>query len=196
MLTRWEDFVRDAFDRTTEDSHVQFLKERLEQGWRLISAETFAGTEPRGYDLMLEYNRNLEPTVVPHSDAFTEWSVQNGIRMGSDASEVHRFSWVLEDRLAEEKARVGNDFFESVLVEVIHELAPPLAVQSIVNVQRNRSAEGESRWMVHTRITSTLVTVLGMLLALGYETREAAEITDRALTEYAVKQLRPLPMGT
>lgn len=188
MGSSWERFVADAIDGVPDDPYTRLLREKLEDGSRIVRVN-FVNSDGMGktpeYLLILEHEKHLSEMKIPHSDSLVRFMRQNRIRMETVEEEVQRAATLLHERFDAISSEFGDDSFESVLLHEVRHLAPPNASRKISNTLAEKDGMDE-RWERARRDVRHVVVDLLRFLAddLGYEPVRSGDILDRALAMY------------
>lgn len=189
MTSVWKEFVTSALRPPPDNPYVRLLREKLGQDARVIRINTLVEESKglTGYLVILEHRKHLSELRLPHSDAFTRWSLETGARMASIDEEAARFARLLQDRFAPCSREVGQDYFRSVLHEVLHQLAPPRTLERLACVSEYRACAGEAKARVHDCIDAILIQLVKELgEALHYSEKESSSILDAAFALHVV----------
>ena len=183
MTATWDQLVAGAVAGPADDAYVQFLRERLAAGARVIRVNFVP--DKAEYQVLLEQQQHLTPVRVPHCDSFTRWSFTTGRRMASVEEEIERLALVLRERFEPTEAEVGRDYLQSALWSWVREASPPRTSLIVQQTSVNKPNPGHSldraRVQIETIITE-LATALGR--GLGYENSLAGDLLDRSLGVY------------
>jgi hypothetical protein len=185
MSSDWESFIQHAAQGEQDDPHVRLLREKIAEGCTIVRANLVlrAGQSPE-YLIVLACNRRLSDIRIPHSDSFTRWSLETGLRMATPDEEAERFSILAEERLSPVEDRVGRDYLSAILCEQVQTLAPPISMGKLGRRPSHPPTNDDMRW----DITQRLLEILRLLArdlanALRYTPTEVASLLDRALAE-------------
>jgi hypothetical protein len=179
----WESFVHGAVTSAPDDPHVRLLRDRLRAGARVVRVHLVDGAAPE-YLVLLERLRELSEQRVPHSAAFTRWSLAEGVKM-ADEEEVGRFRLLLGEGFEPIELEAGEDRFKAVLLERIRSLAPPHAAAVAAKVTAYAAQEGRSMGRALRDLDGVLRARCSELVgALQYGEADAARILDRALAAW------------
>ena len=186
----WTTFVHDAVVGEPDDPHVRLLRDRLRSGTHVVGVHFVAGSVSE-YLVVLERLREISEQRIPHSRAFTRWSLAEGVQMATIDDEVQRFTLMLAEAFARISVEVGRDYFKSVLHERLRELRPSAVQGALKTIFTYNAETGPTK----ERIRRSLDTVLRercveLVTSLHYPETNAATILDRALASWIAKPPR------
>jgi hypothetical protein len=185
MRQTWHHFIHASLQGAADDPYVRLLRERLRTGSSVVRVHfESSGREPE-YRVLLSLHRQLSEMRVPHSDSFTRWSLEEGVRMASLEEEVSRFALLVKEEFEPVEEELGRDSFNSVLMEELRKLGPPKVQAHLVK----RHIMGVSEGRAKIRASSTVEAVLLVLVkdlgsSLRYDEAQVADILDAALARY------------
>jgi hypothetical protein len=187
MRERWHHFIHASLQGAADDPYVRLLRERLRSGSSVVRVHfesSGSGRTPE-YRVVLALHRQLSEMRVPHSDSFTRWSLEAGVRMASSEEEVARFTLRVKEQFQPMEGEHGRDLFNVVLVEGLRKLGPPRVQARLANLHVPGTVEGRAK----LRALSDLDNVLSRLAkelgaSLKYDEAQVADILDAALEHY------------
>lgn len=142
------------------------------------------GSAPE-YVVRLERLRELSEQRIPHSPAFTRWSLAEGVKMADDNEEVARFRVLLDEAFKPIEAEVGDDYFKTVLHERIKALGAPRASAMAAKVTTYGAEDGRTKDRTLRDFDDALRARCAELAGLlRYGESDAARILDRALAAW------------
>lgn len=187
MRQAWHQFVHQSLAGAPDDPPMRLLRARLRAGNSVVRVH-LEGSE---YRVLLSQHKQLSETRVPHSEAFTRWSLEAGVRLATPEEEARRFALLLRERLEPLEQEWGPQLFESVLAEHLRVLEPPRAKRLLegrpVPPGEGRQARQRAQRAIGAVLTER-VQELGK--ALKYEEAQAAELLDAALEHYMRERAR------
>jgi hypothetical protein len=186
MSRTWSSLIHDALAGVADDPYVRLLKERLKSGSQIvrIHLEAAAGQKPE-YVVVLSLHRHLSEMRLPHSEAFTNWSLEAGARMADEAEEAERMALLLHERFIPLLSELDPVHFEAIFVPYIHALAPPQASAAARQLQPFAAVDGRMRQQAIQQLEGVLVDLARMLgRALRYDEASTARILDSALARW------------
>jgi hypothetical protein len=168
------------------------LKERLRAGSEVVRIELAHAERGPEYLLILSLNRQLSQMRIPHSDAFTNWSLNEGARLADEEQEMHRFELLLHQRFAPLREELEASTFDALLIQHVRTLGPPRAS---VAVRKSRLApyealENRARQRALQRIEDVLMELARALgRSLRYDEAATSRILDGVLAEWMTQHL-------
>jgi len=184
MSSDWQIFVEAALQRPADDPHVRLLRERLSQGCSIVRVNVIQTAREPEYLIVLSCNQQLTETRVPHSESFTRFCLDAGVRMETLAEEALRFAIVARDRLLPIEQRTGRDYLSAILCEQISSLGAPRSVEKLADRPCYPPADSPTRWETTQAFLDALRELARDLSgALRYEPAQAADILDQALAD-------------
>jgi hypothetical protein len=185
MRQLWQHFIHASLQGAADDPYVRLLRERLRTGSSVVRVHFEGSGRAPEYRVLLSLNRQLSEMRVPHSDSFTRWSLEAGVRMASFEEEVSRFALRVKERFEPMEVERGRDFFNAVLVEELRKLGPPRVQVRLANLRVYGVGEGHAK----LRALSAFDTALSSLAkelgsSLKYDEAQVADILDAALERY------------
>lgn len=201
MTDSWTHFVANALRPPQDDPYVALLREKLHTGCRVVRVHVVvepARSEQPEYLVVLDCQQQLSEMRIPHSPAFTRWSLGDGIALASPEEESVRFSLLLTERWEPVILDHGKDLFQSTLVARAKKLGPPQAVAALGTYSLPVYEQSLAKVQVERSIDQALAASLWELAwDLHYEPGTAAAILDEALTRYLddLLQLRSILFG-
>jgi hypothetical protein len=184
--------IHDAVAGTADDPYVRLLKERLRAGSEVVRIQLENSDRGLEYVLILSLHRQLSEMRIPHSDAFTSWSLEAGARLTDEEQETHRFELLLDQRFFPLRNELGGDFFDSLLVHHVRTLAPPrsLAAAQKLRIPSFAAQEGKVRLRAVQRMEDVLMELARALgRSLRYDEAATSRILDGALARWMIQQL-------
>lgn len=107
-MSTWADFVRRTLAGEPDDAHVALLRTKLAMGHRVMQVRFERDEHGRPtYILLLERLHQLSELRVPHSSAFTRWSIGARIKMSARREEVQRFSLLVDELVGSLSTKLG-----------------------------------------------------------------------------------------
>ncbi|MDY7226745.1 hypothetical protein [Hyalangium rubrum] len=198
MARDWSSLIHEALAGVADDPYVRLLKERLRSGSQVVRISLVnSGSEPE-YVVILSLQRQLSEMRLPHSDAFTSWSLDAGARLTDEAQEMERFALLLDERFAPLREELEASSFDFLLVQhVVRELGPPrsaAAAQPLRLLPFVPPQESRTRLRAIQRIEDVLVNLARALgRSLRYDEAATSRILDGALLQWMNQHLH---MGT
>jgi len=183
MSRNWSSLIHDALTGVADDPYVRLLKERLKSGSQIvrIHLEDAAGQKPE-YVVVLSLHRHLSEMRLPHSEAFTNWSLEAGARMADEAEEAERVALVLQERFVPLLSELDPAHFEAIFVPYIRAVAPPKASEAARQLQPIGTVDGRVKKQALQQMEGVLVDLTRMLgRSLRYDEASTARILDSAL---------------
>jgi len=183
MSRNWSSLIHDALTGVADDPYVRLLKERLRSGSQIvrIHLEDAAGQKPE-YVVVLSLHRHLSEMRLPHSEAFTNWSLEAGARMADEAEEAERVALVLHERFVPLLSELDPAHFEAIFVPYIRAVAPPKASEAARQLQPIGTVDGRVKKQALQQMEGVLVDLTRMLgRSLRYDEASTARILDSAL---------------
>ncbi|RYZ17577.1 MAG: hypothetical protein EOO70_01515 [Myxococcaceae bacterium] len=192
MTRDWNTLIRQALEGPEGEPFLRLLKERLRSGSQVVSVRLENSGGAPEYVITLSLLKQLSEMRVPHSEAFTSWSLDTGTRMADERQEQERFVLLLGERFAALASDVGPDVLASALVNYLPVLGPPQASEG---ARRGMGARGMDS--ATSRAISKLEAVLsGAARALGrslkYDEATTGRVLDGALSQWLSRQPRVL----
>lgn len=191
MRQAWHQFVHQSLAGAPDDPHMRLLRSRLRAGSSVMRVHLEGSGPGAEYRVLLSLHKQLSESRVPHSEAFTRWSLEAGVRLATPEEEARRFALLLRERLEPLEQEWGQQLFESVLAEHLRVLEPPRA-KSLLEGRPVPPGEGrQARQRVRQAIGAALTALARELgKALKYEEAQAAELLDAALEHYIQERFR------
>lgn len=192
MAQDWTSLIHDAVVGAVDDPYVRLLKERLRAGSEVVRIQLADSERGPEYVLILSLHRQLSEMRIPHSDAFTNWSLNEGVRLTDEEQEMRRFELLLDQRFAPLRDELDASTFDALLVQHVRALGAPRAS---VSVQKPRippyaAQEGRAKQRATQRIEDVLVEVARALgRSLRYDEAATSRILDGALTQWMSRHL-------
>ncbi len=192
MAHDWTSLIHDAVVGAVDDPYVRMLKERLRAGSEVVRIELAHAERGPEYLLILSLNRQLSQMRIPHSDAFTNWSLNEGARLADEEQEMHRFELLLHQRFAPLREELEASTFDALLIQHVRTLGPPRAS---VAVRKSRLApyealENRARQRALQRIEDVLMELARALgRSLRYDEAATSRILDGVLAEWMTQHL-------
>lgn len=191
MASRWETFVQQAVAEEPDDSFVAMLRRSIAAGSRVVRVRLDADARPPTYGVLLERLRELSELRIPHSPAFTRWSLGAGVRMATAENEACRFALIAGERLRELTEELGQDEARRFMLERLRALAPRETATMLAGLPAApppaRRVEARAAARVD-RLLRGLAADLGR--ALRYPPSEVSSILDQALAQLTRELLR------
>lgn len=185
MRQGWRHFIHQALEGVADDPHVRMLRERLRSGGQVIRVHFEDSGQGPSYRVVLSLDRQLSELRVPHSESFTRWSLEAGVRMATLEDEVARFTLLLRERLQAVEAELGRSSLQGVLVEVVRELGPPKAQASLSGRQVHSLSEGRARLQAMRTVEGVITTLVKDLgTGLKYDEAQVAGTLDAVLERF------------
>jgi hypothetical protein len=190
MRQTWHHFIHASLQGATDDPYVRLLRERLRSGSSVVRVHfEDSGREP-GYRVLLSLHRQLSEMRVPHSDSFTRWSLEAGVRMASLEEEAGRFTLLVKERFEPVEEELGRTYLDSILVEVLRRLGPPKVQARLANRHVDVPAEGRAKLRAMGAVEAVIILLAKDLgSALKYDEQQVADILDSALERYLSMRL-------
>ncbi|HSO00846.1 MAG TPA: hypothetical protein VLS89_21290 [Candidatus Nanopelagicales bacterium] len=189
MVSPWETFVQRAIAGDPDDSFVAMLRRRLATGARVVRVQLDADARPPAYRVLTERLRELSELRIPHSPAFTRWSLGAAVRMATADDEARRFALIAAERFQALADDLGQAEARQFLIERLRVLAPTETMAVLAGFPARPPAAGRAHTRAAARVDRLLqglATDLGR--ALRYSPPEVSSILDRALA-YFVRDL-------
>ncbi len=185
MRQGWQHFIHQTLQGAPDDPYVRLLREKLRTGSSVVRMHFEDTGGGPAYVVLLSLHRQLSEMRVPHSESFTRWSLESGTRMASAEEEAKRFALLLRERFAPVEEELGREAFESVLLEELRMLAPPLTQGQLGSRRVLDLSEGRARGKARAAIDAVLTSLARELGAsLKYDESQVARILDEALAQY------------
>jgi hypothetical protein len=142
--------------------------------------------------LILSLHRQLSEMRIPHSDAFTSWSLDAGARLADEEQEMRRFELLLHQRFTPLRDELDASTFDPLLVQYVRTLGPSRA-SSLVRKLRTplyAAQEGRAKQRALQRIEDVLVELARALgRSLRYGEAATSRILDGALAQWMSRHL-------
>ncbi|MFL5344255.1 MAG: hypothetical protein ACJ8AT_05650 [Hyalangium sp.] len=185
MLGDWSTLIHYALAGVADDPYVRLLKERLRSGSQIVRIHLEnAGRGPE-YVVILSLHRQLSEMRIPHSEAFTNWSLEAGARMVDEAGEAERFVLLLRERLLPLSNELGADYFGTLVVDYVRVLGPPEAEKVARQVRSYAAEENRVKLQGIQRVEEVLVELTRALgRSLRYDETSTSRILDAALAQW------------
>jgi hypothetical protein len=185
MRQTWHHFIHASLQGATDDPYVRLLRERLRTGSSVVRVHfENSGHEPE-YRVLLSLHRQLSEMRVPHSDSFTRWSLEAGVRMASTEEEINRFVLLVKEQFEPVEEELGRELFNTVLVEQLRKLGPPKVQAQLPDRHVYELSEGRARIRAARAIEAVLILLAKELgSALKYDEAQVADILEAALERY------------
>lgn len=186
MSRNWSSLIHDALAGVADDPYVRLLKERLKSGSQIVRIHLEAAADQKSeYVVILSLHRQLSEMRLPHSEAFTNWSLEAGARMVDEAEEAERMALLLHERFIPLLSELGPIDFEAILVSYIRALAPPQALEAARQLQPFSPLDGRMRQQAIQQVEGVLVGLARVLgRSLRYDESSTARILDSALARW------------
>jgi hypothetical protein len=192
MAHNWTSLIHDALVGAADDPYVRLLRERLRAGSEVVRIHLENSERGPEYVLILSLHRQLSEMRIPHSDAFTNWSLDAGARLTDEEQETHRFELLLDQRFFPLRNELGGDFFDSLLVHHVRALGPPRSLAAVQKLRLPPSTTQESRARLRAvqRMEDVLMELARALgRSLRYDEALTSRILDGALAQWMTRQL-------
>jgi hypothetical protein len=189
MSRDWSSLIHDALAGVADDPYVRLLKERLRSGSQIvrIHLDAAAGQKPE-YVVILSLHRQLSEMRLPHSEAFTSWSLETGARMVNEAEEAERVALLLHERFVPLLSELDPVHFEAIFVPYIRAIAPPRASEVARQLQPIGAVEGRVKKQALQQMEGVLVELARVLArSLRYDEASTARILDSALAQWMTR---------
>ncbi|HYO54951.1 hypothetical protein [Archangium sp.] len=192
MAHAWTSLIHDAVVGAADDPYVRLLKERLRAGSEVVRMHLVDSERGPEYVLILSLHRQLSEMRIPHSEAFTNWSLDAGARLTDEEQEMRRFELLLDQRFAPLRDELEASTFDALLVQHVRTLGPPRAS---VSVQKPRippyaAHESKAKHRAVQRIEAVLVELARALgRSLRYDEAATSRILDGALARWMTRHL-------
>jgi len=185
MSSSWSSFIEEALQEKVDDPFVRLLRERIKAGCQIIRINLVTNKDPSisvEYLIVLSCEKQLSEMRIPHSESFTRWSLENGVRLETAEEEAQRFVLLACDGLQLIEQDVGKDYLDSILVNYLKELAPPLVMQRLVSHHSYQPSLDTAMDRAILGLESLFVSLARNLgRNLGYGVEDTAQILDAAL---------------
>jgi hypothetical protein len=191
MRQTWHHFIHASLQGATDDPYVRLLREQLRTGSSVVRVHfESSGREPE-YRVLLSLHRQLSEMRVPHSDSFTRWSLEAGVRMASTEEEVNRFLLLVKEQFGPVEEELGRELFNTVLVEQLRKLGPPKVQAQLPDRNVYELSEGRARIRAARAVEAVLIALAKELgSALKYDEAQVADILEAALERYVSARFR------
>ncbi|HEX8701102.1 MAG TPA: hypothetical protein VF815_19815 [Myxococcaceae bacterium] len=189
MSRDWSSLIHEALAGVADDPYVRLLKDRLRSGSQIvrIHLEAAAGQQPE-YVVILSLHRQLSEMRLPHSEAFTNWSLEAGARMVSEAEEAERMALLLHERFVPLLSELDPAHFVAIFVPYIRAMAPPKASEVARQLQPIGTVDGRAKKQALQQMESVLVELARVLgRALRYDEAATARILDSSLAQWMTR---------
>ena len=185
MSAAWLKFVGRTINGEPDDPFVRLLRQRVESGHEVVRIHLVATAKGPSYPVLLAHLRQLSTMEVPHSPAFTRWSLANGLRMASREEEEQRWALLAGERFRAISDDFGADYANLVLLDRLRALGPPRTIRALAREQVTRTAPGREQARAIREVDAFLQSLAGDLGGpLRYTAEEVAEILDGALERF------------
>jgi len=186
MSRNWSSLIHDALAGVADDPYVRLLKERLRSGSQIVRIHLEPSASPRPeYVIILSLHRQLSEMRLPHSEAFTNWSLEAGARMADEAEEAERMALLLHERFIPLLSELDPAHFEAIFVPHLRALAPPQASEAARQLQPFASVDDRMRRQAIQQMEGVLEDLARMLgRSLRYDEAATARILDSALARW------------
>jgi hypothetical protein len=192
MARDWTSLIHDAVVGAVDDPYVRLLKERLRAGSEVVRIELAHAERGPEYVLILSLHRQLSQMRIPHSDAFTNWSLNEGARLADEEQEMRRFELLLEQRFAPLQEELEASTFDALLVQHVRTLGPPRASVSArkLRIPPYEVPESRAKHRAVQRIEDVLVDLARALgRSLRYDEAATSRILDGVLEKWMTQHL-------
>ncbi|MEO7592309.1 MAG: hypothetical protein ABI134_13925, partial [Byssovorax sp.] len=159
---------------------------RLRSGYEVVRINLLATAKGHSYTVLLAHLRQLSTMEVPHSPAFTRWSLASGLRMASREEEEQRWALLAGERFRPIANDFGDDYANLILLDRLRALGPPRTTRVLSREQLTRTAPGREQSRAIREVDGFLRSLTEDLGGpLRYSVEEVAEILDGALERLA-----------
>ncbi|HEX5753497.1 MAG TPA: hypothetical protein VFZ09_45290 [Archangium sp.] len=192
MAHDWTSLIHDAVVGAVDDPYVRLLKERLRAGSEVVRIQLADSERGPEYVLILSLHRQLSEMRIPHSDAFTNWSLDAGARLADEEQEMRRFELLLHQRFAPLRDELDASTFDALLVQYVRTLGPSRASSLVQKLRTPQYAaqEGRAKQRAMQRIEDVLVELARALgRSLRYDEAATSRILDGALAQWMSRHL-------
>ncbi|AKJ03681.1 Hypothetical protein AA314_05307 [Archangium gephyra] len=175
-----------------DDPYVRLLKERLRAGSEVVRIQLTDSERGPEYVLILSLHRQLSEMRIPHSDAFTSWSLDTGARLADEEQEMRRFELILHQRFVPLRDELDASTFDALLVQYVRTLGPARASSFVQKLRTSPYAaqEGRAKQRALQRIEDVLVELARALgRPLRYDEAATSRILDGALAQWMSRHL-------
>ena len=191
MRQTWHHFIHASLQGATDDPYVRLLRERLRTGSSVVRVHFEKPGRGPEYRVLLSLHRQLSEMRVPHSDSFTRWSLEAGVRMASIEEESNRFVLLVKEQFEPVEEELGREFFNTVLVEQLRKLGPPKVQARLPDRHVYELSEGRARIRAARAVEAVLIVLAKELgSALKYDEEQVADILEAALERYVSARFR------
>lgn len=193
MARDWNSLIHHALAGAADDPYVRLLKERLRAGSEVVRIALEESGRTPEYVLILSLQRHLSEMRVPHSESFTNWSLEAGARLSDEEQETRRFALLVGERFAPLRSELGEDFFDAVLVQHVRELGPSRSAAAVRQVRLSPYVvhDGRARLRAIQRIEDLLMELARALgRSLRYDEASTGRILDGALALWLSRNLQ------
>jgi hypothetical protein len=192
MAQDWTSLIHDAVVGAVDDPYVRLLKERLRAGSEVVRIQLADSERGPEYVLILSLHRQLSEMRIPHSDAFTSWSLDVGARLEDEEQEMRRFELLLHQRFAPLRDELDASTFDALLVQYVRTLGPSRASSFVqkLRIAPYAAQEGRAKQRAMQRIEDVLVELARALgRSLRYDEAATSRILDGALAQWMSRHL-------
>lgn len=189
MSRDWSSLIHDALAGVADDPYVRLLKERLRSGSQIvrIHLEAAVGQKPE-YVVILSLHRQLSEMRLPHSEAFTSWSLEAAARMVNEAEEAERIALLLHERFVPLLSELDPVHFAAIFVPYLRTISPPKASEVARQLQPIGTVDGRVKKQALQQMESVLVELARVLgRSLRYDETATARILDDALAQWMTR---------
>ena len=185
MSAAWLKFVGQTINGEPDDPFVRLLRQRVESGHEVVRINLVATAKGPSYAVLLAHLRQLSTMEVPHSPAFTRWSLASGLRMTAREEEEQRWALLAAERFRTISDDFGADYASLILLDRLRALGPPRTIRALAREQVTRTALGRDQSRAIREVDAFLQSLAGDLGGpLSYTVDEVAEILDGALERF------------
>jgi hypothetical protein len=193
MRRDWSSLIHYALTGVADDPYVRLLKERLRSGSQVVRIHLEKPRDGPEYVVILSLHRQLSEMRLPHSEAFTSWSLEAGARMADGGEETERFVLLLEERFTSLIRELGPHSFEPSFIHHIRALGPPKAVEAMRRLTPPAKIVSGMKDQATQRIEDVLVKLARALgRSLRYDEDSTARILDAALAQWLTRYFQGL----
>ncbi|RKI46923.1 hypothetical protein D7X55_36960 [Corallococcus sp. AB049A] len=190
MTRDWNSLIRYALEGEEAEPFLRLLKARLRTGSQVVSVRLENAAVKPEYVLILSLHKQLSEMRVPHSEAFTGWSFDTGMRMADEQQEQARFVLLLGEHFAALARDVGPDVLMALLSDHLPAMGAPRSSEAARHLRTSRHVDSVVR-----RAAEKLDLVLvGLARALGrslkYDEATTGRILDGALAQWIFQSSR------
>lgn len=192
MAHDWTSLIHDAVVGAVDDPYVRLLKERLRAGSEVVRIQLVDSERGPEYVLILSLHRQLSEMRIPHSDAFTNWSLDAGAKLTDEEQEMRRFELLLHPRFAPLRDELEASIFDALLIQHVRILGPPGASAFVQKLRSPpyEALESRAKQRALQRIEDVLVELARALArSLRYDEAATSRILDGALAQWMSRHL-------